>query len=308
MDEASLNKTKKMRNRWLVLSHICRHFPFRLISDENYLKISYKAYLGEFPDLVHPKSYTEKIQWLKIHDRNPLYTQLSDKYKVRQFVEKKIGSQYLVPLLGCWKSTKEIDYDSLPEQFVLKCNHDSGSIVICRSKESFDRKKAEKKLKKALKRQYFWNGREYNYKDIPRRIVAEKYLKDGNSDELTDYKYFCFNGEPKFVQVDTGRFSEHIKKRYDVDWKFIDVKSGCENNPNKEIPMPEQHEQMLELSRILSKGFPHVRVDFYVSDGKIYFGELTFHSGGGFMKIEPKNYDNIWGEYIDCSLVQEKEK
>lgn len=290
---------KKITNPWLVLAHMCRHFPLKYLPDNTCIKIFYRAYLGCFPDLNKPQSYNEKLQWLKLYDRNPLYTTLSDKYLVRDFVSERIGEQYLVPLLGVWDHVEEIDYDSLPNQFVLKCNHDSGSVVVCKDKESLDRKIANAKLKKALKTQYFWKGREYNYKDIKRKVIAEEYLCDGEGDELTDYKYFCFDGVPRFIQVDRGRFSKHVRNFYDSDWNFIDVEYGCPNDKVTLDRMPHLHGKMLKLAATLSAGFPHVRVDFYVSKGQVYFGEMTFHHGGGFMTIIPKEYDITWGQYLN---------
>lgn len=296
---------KKLTNPWLVLAHMCRYIPLRYLPDKMCIKIFYRAYLGRFPDLNNPQSYNEKLQWLKLYDRNPMYTDLSDKYLVRKYVAEKIGEEYLIPLLGVWDKVDDIDYDSLPNQFVLKCNHDSGSVVICRDKASFDKIKANKKLRKSLRTQYYWKGREHNYKNIVRKVVAEAYLKNEDLDELTDYKYFCFDGIPQFIQVDRGRFNNHVRNYYDTNWDFIDVEYGCKNDNSKLDMKPVLHEEMMELASKLSSGFTHVRVDFYVSKGRIYFGELTFHHGSGFMTIEPKEYDDKWGKYLNIKAIKD---
>lgn len=294
---------RKIINPWLVLTHMCRYFPFKYLPDKFCLKIFYKAYLGRFPDFKNPMTYNEKLQWLKLYDRNPLYTDLSDKYLVREYVSKKIGEKYLIPLLGVWDRVEDIDYDSLPDQFVLKCNHDSGSVVICKDKASFDVASANKKIKRCLRTQFYWKGREYNYKNINRKIVAEQYMQNEGADELTDYKFFCFDGEPKFIQVDRGRFIDHIRNFYDADWNFIDVQYGCKNDNVTLDAKPVNYDEMLSLAKILSKDFVHVRVDFYNANNKVYFGELTFHHGGGFMSIKPEKYDAVWGDYLNLDSI-----
>lgn len=300
-----MNKiSKAIKNPNLVITHLCRHWPFYLVSDEFYLKRFFKAHQGYKLNLDNPKTYNEKLQWLKLHDRKDIYTILSDKYLVRNYVKEKIGEQYLLPLLGVWENTGEIDFNNLPEQFVLKCNHDSGSVAICKDKNSFCAKKELKKLSKAVKKNYYWKSREYNYYHIERKIIAEKYIADEGTEELTDYKLFCFNGKVCFTQIDTGRFSNHIRNFYDENWKFINVSYGCKNDPNNIMPVPECYEEMKRLAEILSEGMPHVRVDFYYTNGHIYFGELTFHHGGGVMMIEPKEYDFKWGNLIDIEQIK----
>jgi hypothetical protein len=292
------NVLSKLGNPYLVVSHLCRYFPFRIISDKAYLKLFYRAYQGRSLKLDNPETFNEKIQWLKLYDRNPVYTTLSDKYRVREYVAKKIGEEYLIPLLGVWKSADEIDFDSLPNQFVLKCNHDSGSATVCRDKTKLNYVKTRKKLNKALKYQYYWKSREWNYKDIKRCVVAEEYITNQNDDELTDYKYFCFEGKPAYIQVDSGRFTNHIRNFYDVDWNYIDVEYGIKNNIDHLDPKPVLHPKMLELASILSEGFPHVRVDFYISKNQIFFGEMTLHHGGGVMVVNPRKYDIEWGKLL----------
>lgn len=295
-----LSKIKKgFKNPYLLLMHLGRQWPWRhLISDKQFVSLFYRAYHHRPLNLTNPQTFNEKLQWLKLYDRKEEYTQLTDKYLVRQYVKEKIGEQYLVPLLAVWDRPEDINFSKLPNQFVLKCNHDSHSVVICRDKETLDKKAAIKKLLKAFNTQYFWKGREHNYKNIQRKIIAEKYITDQNSDELTDYKYFCFNGIPYFVQVDSNRFTNHTRNFYDIDWNFINVEYGCKNNPFKIDPKPKAHEKILQLASILAAGIPHVRVDFYVLENHIYFGELTFHHGGGGMMVSPQEYDQLWGSYL----------
>ena len=254
------NRLKKMiTNPYLTLMYICEKPPFNMISDKKYLEIFFRAYQGYRLDLKAPVTFNEKIQWLKLYDRKPIYTELSDKYLVRDYISRTIGEQYLIPSLGVWTDANDIDFDKLPNQFVLKCNHDSGSIVVCTDKGNFDRAKAIHKLNRALHTDYYWHGREYNYKKIDRRIIAEEYISDDNSDQLTDYKFFCFDGEPRFIQVDVDRFTNHVRNYYDTDWKFIDVTYGCKNDANREVKKPLNFDLMIHLARQLSQNIPHVR-------------------------------------------------
>lgn len=289
---------KVINNPRLIFVHLGWHKPFSSISDEKYNKYCYRAYTGRELNLDDPKTFDEKIQWLILYDRRPEYTDLTDKYKVRSFVADRIGEEHLIPLLGCWDRPEEIPYDELPNQFVLKCNHDSGSVIICTDKNTFDREKANKQLKKQLKQDYYVFSREYNYHGIERKIIAEKYMRDAANGWLTDYKFFCFDGEPKFIQVDTDRFENHIRNFYTTDWEFIDVQCAEPNDPNHLAEKPLALQEMLEIARKLSNGFPHVRVDLYYSEGKIYFGEMTFHHMGGCGRFKPHYYNELWGSYL----------
>ena len=294
-----LKKMKKVIfNPNLLLVHMCQHWPFRCISDENYLKLFFKTYQGKMLNLNNPKTFNEKLQCLKLYDRRPEYTVLSDKFLVRDYIKEKIGEEYLIPLLGVWDSAEQIDFDMLPNQFVLKCNHDSGSVIICDDKSRLNKKAVIGKLEKALKCQYFWTSREWNYHDIQPKVVAEQFMVDESGCDLKDYKFFCFDGMPKFIQVDAGRFSNHKRNFYTIDWEFIPVEYGCPNDSSMDVEKPKQLEHMLELATELSRGIPHVRVDFYIVRNHIYFGELTFHHGGGAMKVDPFSYDELWGDYL----------
>lgn len=261
------------------------------------LKQWYKKRTGKNLNLESPKTFNEKIQWLKLYDNSPLKTKLADKYLVREWIEEQIGSEYLIPLLGAWNNFDEIDFDKLPEKFVLKANHGSHWNIIVKDKSKLDKSKAKKKFDKWMARDYaFKAGLELQYRGIKPKIIAEKFIEDTNG-ELNDYKIMCFNGEPKFVWVDCGRYSNHTKNIYDLDWNLQPFKMTY---PISKTPIarPENLDKMIELAKILCKDFAFVRVDFYNVDGKIYFGEMTFTSMSGTDKFEPEKYDLELGNIL----------
>lgn len=285
---------KRPQYLFLMLGH--RGF-FKWMNDETYLKIAYWCKMDKRLDLKHPTTYNEKLQWLKLNDRNPEYASLVDKYEVRKFIEKTIGEDYLIPLLGIWDSIDEIDFDKLPNQFVLKCTHDSGGLVICRDKEKLDIEKAKKKLKKSLRHNYFWGQREWVYKNIKPRIIAEKYMVDESKKELKDYKFFCFDGAVKAMFIATDRGIDTRFDFFDLEFNHMPFMQHYPN-ANKPINKPKGFEEMVELAKVLSKGIPHVRVDFYDINGKVYFGEMTFFHFSGWEKFEPEKYDQIFGSWL----------
>ena len=267
------------------------------MSDETFIKLSYKYNTGKTLDLNNVQTYNEKLQWLKLYDRNPLYTDLVDKYKVRKYVSDIIGEEHLIPLLGVWDNPSEIDFDALPDQFVLKCNHDSGGIVICKNKSELDIQKAIAFLKKQLKRNFFYRAREWPYKNIERKIIAEKYMVDESGYELKDYKFFCFDGVCKFAFIATDRGVDTRFDFFDRDFNHIPVKNGHENS-DKEIKRPIAWEEMIHLAEMLSRGIPQVRVDLYDIFGHVYFGEMTFFHFGGKKPFQPEEWDYKFGSYI----------
>ena len=270
------------------------------MDDEKYIKIAHRIKLDEELDLNNPKTYNQKLQWLKLNYRKPEFTQLVDKYGVREFVKERIGEQYLIPLLGVWNQVEEIPFEELPNQFVLKATHDSGGLVICKDKSLLDVSKAKKKLKRSLKHNYYWAQREWYYKDVPAKIIAEKYMVDENTKELRDYKFFCFNGEVKFMFVATDRGTDTRSDFFDMNFEHIPVKQYYPNaDINKVIEKPKLFEEMIDLAEKLSKDIPHVRVDLYEINGKIYFGEMTFFHFSGWKKFEPKYYDELFGSWIE---------
>lgn len=271
------------------------------LPDKQYLQLLYRLRMKKRLNLESPQTYNEKLQWLKLHDRKPEYTQMVDKYEVRAFVKEQLGEEYLIPLVGGpWRSFDQIDFDMLPEQFVLKVTHDSGGVIVCKDKKKFDYFAARKKLGKALKHNYYHRTREWPYKNVVPQIIAEQYMEDSTSQELRDYKFFCFDGTPKALFIATERQTAGVETKFDFfDMKYnhLEIRNG---HPNAEIlpDKPQQFEQMQELARKLSKGIPHVRVDFYEVDGRIYFGEITFYHWSGMIPFEPKEWDKTFGEWI----------
>lgn len=267
------------------------------MDDEAYLKRKYKACMGKEIHLDSPQTFNEKLQWLKLYDRKPEYTTMVDKYAVKKYVADIIGEEYIIPTLGVWNHFDEIDFDKLPNQFVLKCTHDSGGIVICKDKNKLDLKSAKKKIEKSLKQNYYWSGREWPYKDVKPRIIAEEYMIDESGYELKDYKFFCFNGEPKMMFIATDRGSDTKFDFYDMEFNHLPFTNG-HPNANKQIKKPKNYSTMLALSAKLSFGIPHVRVDFYNINGKIYFGELTFFHWSGLVPFEPEEWDYKLGSWL----------
>ncbi len=281
-----------------IITNLGRRGLLNWMSDEQYLKLLYKAALKKKLNLDNPQTFNEKLQWLKLHDRNPDYTKMVDKYEAKKYVASIIGEEYIIPTLGVYDKFDDIDFDKLPNQFVIKCTHDSGGLVICKDKNTLDIKAARKKISKCLKRNFYYFGREWPYKNVKPRIIIEKYMVDESNKELKDYKVFNFDGKPKIIQVDYDRFVEHKRNLYDKDWKYIEAAIQYPTNPEIKIEKPKNLTKMLELAKILSKDIPHVRTDFYSIEDKIYFGELTFYSESGLGKFSPKQFEKDMGEWL----------
>lgn len=271
---------------------------FRVLSDETVLRFYYRLFIGKKLDLKNPKGYNEKLQWLKLHDRNAEYTRLVDKYQVKQIVADMIGEEYVVPVIaGPWKSVDDIEIDKLPKKFVLKASHDCGSTFICEDKETFDWKQAKKKLKKALEVNYYYRGREWPYKNVVPCIFVEEYLEHQNRSSLTDYKFLCFNGVPRVMFIATERDKGLKVDFYDMDFKHLPIVRHYPNS-RKKIDKPEHFELMKELAQTLAQDIPHVRIDFYENEGKVYFGEYTFYPGSGMEEFASYEDDLYLGEMI----------
>lgn len=273
-------------------------YCMRIIPDRMYIQLNYFAHFKKFANLKSPKTYNEKLNWLKLNDKNPLYTKLVDKYEVKSFVSKIIGEEYIVPTLNVWDDVESIDFDELPNQFVLKCTHDSEGLVICKDKSKLNILEAKNKLKKALSQNFFFIGREYPYKNVKPRIIAEPYLEDKVNNELRDYKFFCFDGDPKFMFIASNRMYDVKFDYYNLSFEHLNIKQKYNNAVNR-IEKPANFDKMIELSKQLSKNFKHIRVDFYEVNGKVYFGELTFYHFSGFMPFEPSSWDDVFGDYIN---------
>jgi len=282
---------------WFFGVILRRVFSKIIKSDELFIKLEYFSGMKRFPNLNSPKTYNEKLQWLKLHCKDEKYTLLVDKYESKLLVKNLVGGGYIIPTLGVWDSFNEIDFDKLPNQFVLKTTHDSGGVVICKDKKTFDKETARKKLQKSLKHNFFYEHREYPYKNVKPRIIAEKFMVDESGTELKDYKFFCFDGEVKMLFVATDRPFDTRFDFFDTDFNHLPFKQG---HPlaTKEIKKPRGFEEMKRVATVLSKGMPHVRVDLYDINGKIYFGELTFFHFSGNVPFEPEEWDYKVGEWL----------
>ena len=277
----------------------------RLIPDRIYLQIVYFKHFRRFINFNNPKTFNEKIQWLKLNYRNEEYTKLVDKYRVKQYITKLIGEEYVIPTLGVWNNVDDIDFKSLPEKFVLKCNNDSGGIVICKNKKDFDEAKAKSFLKERLKNNGYWYGREWPYKNVKPCIIAEKYMEDSISKDIKDYKFFCFNGSMEFFDIDIDRFIEHRANYYDRNGNFLPFgKTYCPPDYTKKIEMPKNLDKMIELAETISHNTVLSRIDFYEIDGLVYFGEITFYPGSGFSPFTDEKWDYKLGDMIDLPNIK----
>lgn len=278
-----------------------------LWGDKLFLKFYYWANMGRCLELENPKTFTEKIQWLKLKSRNSLFTTMVDKYAVKKYVSDIIGDEYIIPTLGIWNTPEEIDFEALPNQFVLKVTHDSGGICICRNKETFDRNEAVTKLKKALKEDFYAITREWPYKNVPRRIIAETYMEDNlyqNSPNLIDYKFYCFNGIPTFCQVIRDRGEKETIDFYDMNWIHLPFVGLNPFASNGIVPVkkPNRFVEMKQIAKTLSRDFPFSRIDMYFINEKIYFGEITFFPASGYGAFAPSKWDKELGDLIQLTL------
>ena len=274
------------------------HGFFKNMTDDKYLVMRYKSIFNKKLDLKEPHTFNEKLQWLKLYDRKPEYTRMVDKHEAKTYVAERIGEEYIIPTLGVWDKFEDIDFTVLPNQFVLKCTHDSGGLVICRDKSKLDMERSKDKITRSLKRDYYMQSREWPYKNVKPRIIAEQYMQDGASPDLPVYKFFCFDGEPKIIQViqNDKQVNESIDY-FDIQWNLLDMR---QNFPNSKKPLerPKNLEKMLDLVRRLAKDKKSfLRVDLYEINGRIYFSEYTFFSDAGMAKFDPEKWDEILGEW-----------
>ncbi len=295
------NRVKKiLKNPAALFLTLAYRGVFNWMSDEIYLKIAFRAKLHKKLNLDNPVTFNEKLQWLKLHDRSDLYVTLVDKYEVKEYVANIIGEKYIIPTIGVYDTFDEIDFDSLPAQFVIKCTHDSGSIAICKNKLKFDYKKAKKIIDSGLSHNPFWAAREWPYKSVKPRVIVEKYL-DNKQDktDLRDYKFFCFNGKVKFFKIDLDRFTYHRANYYDLNGTLLPF--GEQAYPidlKRKVKFPNNLKLMVKLAEKLAVDTKFVRVDFYNLDEIIYFGEITFYPAGGFGIISPSEWDQKLGDWI----------
>lgn len=280
------------------------------LSDSIYLKLMFRFKMGYRLNLRHPKTFSEKIQWLKLYNRNSDYTQMVDKYAVKEYVAKIIGEEYVIPTLGVWDKPEDIEWEKLPNQFVLKTTHGGGStgVVICRDKSAFDKQNAIDKLNASLEMDIYKLFKEWPYKNVPKRIIAERYvLPATDKKDLSDYKWYCFNGVPKYCQVIQDRTSEETIDFFDTDWRhqeFVGLNPIADQAVVAPI-CPSHLETQVQLASLLSKCFPFSRIDLYEAENKVYFGEITFFPMSGFGSFRPNQYNEILGQMISLPLKYE---
>ena len=268
------------------------------LPDSKYVKLLFRGEMGYALNLDHPVTFNEKLQWLKINDHRPEYKDFVDKLKAKETVGRIIGNEYIVPIYGAWKNADEIPFDRLPDQFVLKCNHDQGSVIVVPRKNDINRQHVTDTLNKKLKNNIYRGTREYQYKDIPPMVFAEKYL----GDSIIDYKFYCFNGEPKFLYCGQGLTSDHSLKIdfYDLNWKRMPF-YRTDYHRLGDIDKPEHLDEMISIAEKLSKGVPFVRIDLFEVDGRVFFSEFTLCPASGLMPFVPAEYDKIVGDMLDLT-------
>lgn len=270
----------------------------KLLPDKLYLKLKFRLHMNKWMDFDNPQTFNEKLQWLKLNDRNPLYVSMVDKVDAKKYVASIIGEEHIIPTLGVYNSFEEIDFDKLPNQFVLKCSHDSGGVIICKDKSQLDMDNARRVLSNGLKRNYYYQTREWPYKNVKPRIIAEQFMVDESGIELKDYKYYCFDGKVKMMFVATGRPYDTRFDFFDTNFNHLPVKQGYDW-ADKPISKPLGFDEMISLAEKLSKNIPHVRIDFYDINGQIYFGEMTFFDSSGWTPLEPVEWDYKMGSWIN---------
>ena len=297
-----INKIRKVALRQLY----CYNWA---IPDKTYLRLVYYLKNGEWLNLEHPQTYNEKLNWLKLHDKNPLYTSLVDKYSVKELVSKIVGDDYVIPTIGVWDRAEDIEWESLPSQFVLKTTHGGGNngVVICKDKASFNILEAVEKLNKSMKQAIYKRLREWPYKNVPKKIIAEQYMEDSITHDLRDYKFFCFNGKVRALFIATDRGSGNVKfDYYDEAFNHLDL---VQQHPmsGKNLPKPVCFDEMKIIAEKLSTGFPQVRIDLYEVNGKVLFGEYTFFHHGGVVPFHPKSWDFVFGSWIKLPVDKVKQ-
>lgn len=299
------NMFPNLYKAFLAIKEKASYKYYESLDEQHYQKAiakRYKKRINEVLDWGNLKTYNEKMQWAKLYDRNPLKTRLTDKHLVREWVNDKIGEEYLIPLIGVWSTFDEIDFNKLPQKFVLKTNHGTGTNYIVQDKNAIDKKDVKKKLEEWLNTNYAYKlGLEMHYKDIRPKIIAEQYMEDIDG-ELKDYKFLCFGGEVYYCWVDSGRFSDHRRNVYNLKWELESWNQHTYKNTDKPLPKPKNFDLMVKLAKQLCRGFPHVRVDFYNIDGRIYFGEMTFTNSSGFEKIIPHEYNLMLGDLWELPI------
>ena len=299
---AMARKGKKSLKRFLKRL-ILKFLSLKIVSDKTAIKCQYHLLMKRKLNLKDPKTFNEKLNWMKLYFRKPKLTNMVDKYEVKSLVSELIGEEHVIPSIGIYDKWEDIDFDKLTPPFVMKTTHFSGVIQVVKDYNDFDKGKTRKRFNSSLKQNFFYSSREWPYKNIKPRIIIEKYVKDSKEDNLPVYKFFCFNGEPYIVQtIKNDKTSYETIDYFDMDWNRLDLKQNFENS---EVPLskPSNFEEMKEMAAKLSKGFPFIRVDLYSVDGHIYFSEFTFFSDAGYAEFHPAEWDKILGDKIDLSII-----
>lgn len=294
------NKNKKLFIYKILFKLISNRVVNKMIPSKLWLKLEYYISINKELNLKNPRTFNEKLQWLKLYDRNPEYVNLVDKYKVRNYIEKAIGREYLIPLIGVYDRYEDINFDELPDQFVLKPNHTSGDVFICKDKNKIDYNSLEEEVNSWLKREYYWYHREWCYKNIEPKILCEKFMVDESGVELKDYKFLCFNGEPKIIQVMSGRANgNYYLNHFDLDWNNVNIKRKTHKESFNLIKKPDNLNEMIQISEILSREIPFSRIDLYKTSNQILFGEITLFPVSGYMDFANEELDELLGSWIE---------
>lgn len=293
----------KLINR---IKYICQKIVLGMISflpDRQYLPLWYYIRTGKSLNVDNPQTFNEKLQWLKLYNRKKIFTTMVDKYAVKQYVSSKIGDKYIIPTIRVWEKFEEIDFSNLPKKFVLKCTHDSGGLVICPDKDYLDINNAQKKIESSLRRSFYKIGREWPYKNVPKRIIAEEYLEDNSQGGLKDYKFFCFNGKALYFKIDYDRQTNHRANYYSIEGELQPFgEEVCPPDFNQKLEMPKHLDLMVSLAEKLAIDIPFVRVDFYENNDCVYFGEITFFPASGQGKFVPADWDRRLGDLIKLPI------
>lgn len=304
----------KIKRLWYYIIHKPKslmidmlHFIAPLLSDRLYIRINYRLLMGYWPDLDSPKTFNEKLQWLKLYDRKPIYTQMVDKVSAKEYVRGIVGNDHIIPTIAVYEDFEQIDFSALPNQFVMKCSHDSGGVIVCRDKSLLNYAKAKQVLVKGLKTQFYPITREWPYKDVRPQIIIEKYMVDESGYELKDYKFFCFSGQVKFFKIDFDRETNHRANYYDRDLNLLPFgESHYPPDPQRNAQIPSNIKEMIIIAEKLSDNHPFLRVDLYNINGKVYFGELTFFPASGVGAFTDQEWDVKIGEMLFLPFNQQK--
>jgi hypothetical protein len=286
-----------IRGWWYTVTTLVAYEIRRFLTYHGYVKLAYRRHFGCAPDYINPRTFNEELGWMRLYDHNPLYTILADKIAVRDYVRERVGDEVLIPCYGVWNKAADIQFDILPNSFVLKCNHECGFVVLCRDRANIDQRFVRAQLATRLRMNYYYHAREWPYRNIPPRIIAEKLLTDDHGGEPIDYKFHCFGGVPRYIYVVKDRNSRTVCGYYSPIWELMPF-SIPGHDTTEVFPRPSQLESMLDIAASLSRGLYYCRVDLYAVQEKVYFGEMTLISGAGLIVFSPDSYDLYWGERL----------